>query len=43
MTLSAKRDADQYFTTGNARLRYRDTGRGPPILMVHGWTLDLEM
>jgi pimeloyl-ACP methyl ester carboxylesterase len=43
MTLSAKRDADQYFTTGNARLRYRDTGRGPPMLMVHGWTLDLEM
>ena len=26
-----------------ARLRYRDEGRGPPVLLVHGWTLDLQM
>lgn len=39
----AKRDVDQYFTTDGARLRYRDEGCGPPLLMVHGWTLDLQM
>jgi pimeloyl-ACP methyl ester carboxylesterase len=37
------RDADQYFTSDGARLRYRDEGCGPPVLMVHGWTLDLQM
>ncbi len=26
-----------------ARLRFRDEGRGPAVLLVHGWTLDLEM
>jgi pimeloyl-ACP methyl ester carboxylesterase len=36
-------DVDQYFTTDGARLRYRDGGSGPPLLMVHGWTLDLDM
>jgi pimeloyl-ACP methyl ester carboxylesterase len=34
---------DQYFETGGARLRYRDEGRGHPVLLVHGWTLDLDM
>jgi 3-oxoadipate enol-lactonase len=34
---------DQYFATDGARLRYRDEGAGPALLMVHGWTLDLEM
>jgi 3-oxoadipate enol-lactonase len=24
-------------------LRYRDEGRGPPVIFVHGWTLDLDM
>jgi pimeloyl-ACP methyl ester carboxylesterase len=36
-------DVDRYFTYAGARLRFRDGGRGPPVLMVHGWTLDLEM
>ena len=35
--------ADCYFTTEGARLRYRDEGAGPVIVLVHGWTLDLEM
>lgn len=39
----ANRDVDQYLTTDGARLRFRDGGSGPPVLMVHGWTLDLEM
>ena len=39
----AERDGDWYFMIDGARLRYRDAGRGPPVLMAHGWTLDLEM
>ena len=35
--------ADRYFTADGARLRYRDEGSGPALLLVHGWTLDLEM
>jgi 3-oxoadipate enol-lactonase len=38
-----ERDCDRYLTTDGVRLRYRDQGRGPPVLMAHGWTLDLEM
>jgi pimeloyl-ACP methyl ester carboxylesterase len=33
---------DLYFDTGGARLRYRDEGRGPAVILVHGWTLDLD-
>lgn len=35
--------ADRYFTADGARLRYRDEGGGPAVLLLHGWTLDLEM
>jgi pimeloyl-ACP methyl ester carboxylesterase len=37
--------ADRYLTAaaGGVRLRYRDEGRGPAVLFVHGWTLDLDM
>jgi 3-oxoadipate enol-lactonase len=34
---------DQYFHFEGARLRYRDEGRGPAIVLVHGWTLDLNL
>ncbi|MGH8137791.1 MAG: alpha/beta fold hydrolase [Steroidobacteraceae bacterium] len=34
---------DRYVMLDGARLRYRDEGQGPPVLLVHGWTLDLEM
>jgi pimeloyl-ACP methyl ester carboxylesterase len=34
---------DCYFTVDCARLRYRDEGSGPALLLVHGWTLDLTM
>jgi len=37
------RATDCYFTVAGARLRYRDEGSGPALLLVHGWTLDLEM
>ncbi|MGH8230660.1 MAG: alpha/beta fold hydrolase [Steroidobacteraceae bacterium] len=35
--------ADRYVTVAGVRLRYRDQGRGPAVLLVHGWTLDLEI
>lgn len=34
--------ADRYLVLEEARLRYRDEGSGPPVLMVHGWTMDLD-
>jgi 3-oxoadipate enol-lactonase len=34
---------DRYCQIGDVRLRYRDEGAGPAVLLVHGWTLDLEM
>jgi pimeloyl-ACP methyl ester carboxylesterase len=34
---------DLYLSVRGARLRYRVTGRGPPLVLVHGWTLDLTM
>jgi 3-oxoadipate enol-lactonase len=43
MCIASAGAPDRYFASDGARLRYRDEGRGPPVLMVHGWTLDLEM
>jgi pimeloyl-ACP methyl ester carboxylesterase len=34
---------DLYVTVGGVRLRYRDQGGGPALLLVHGWSLDLEV
>jgi pimeloyl-ACP methyl ester carboxylesterase len=34
---------DRYLDVGGARLRYRDEGHGPAVILLHGWTLDLEM
>lgn len=35
---------DRYFERqGLPRLRYRDEGQGPAVLLVHGWLLDLTM
>jgi len=34
---------DRYLQVLGARLRFRDTGSGPPVLLLHGWTLGLEM
>ncbi|HEX4387667.1 MAG TPA: alpha/beta fold hydrolase [Steroidobacteraceae bacterium] len=35
--------ADRFVVVDGTRLRFRDEGRGPAVLLVHGWTLDLEM
>lgn len=34
---------DRFLALAGARLRYRDEGAGAPVVLVHGWTLDLEM
>lgn len=36
-------EADHFLDIDGVRLRYRDEGRGPPIILLHGWTFDLEM
>lgn len=33
---------DQYFTVGTLRLRYREIGRGSPVVMLHGLMRSLE-
>lgn len=33
---------DRYLGIGGERLRYRDEGKGPAVLLVHGWALDLN-
>jgi pimeloyl-ACP methyl ester carboxylesterase len=35
--------ADQYLAVPGARLRYRDEGAGASVVLVHGWTLDLDI
>ncbi len=35
--------SDLYLQVEGARIRYRETGNGPAVILVHGWTLDLEM
>jgi 3-oxoadipate enol-lactonase len=35
--------SDRYLRVDSELLRYRDEGQGAAILLVHGWTLDLEM
>ncbi|MGH8299260.1 MAG: alpha/beta fold hydrolase [Steroidobacteraceae bacterium] len=34
---------DRHLPVTGALLRYRDEGRGPAVLLIHGWTLDLDM
>jgi 3-oxoadipate enol-lactonase len=35
--------ADAQIEVDGARLRYRDEGVGPPLLLIHGWALDLDV
>jgi 3-oxoadipate enol-lactonase len=35
--------ADGFIEVDGARLRYRDEGAGFPLLLIHGWALDLDM
>jgi 3-oxoadipate enol-lactonase len=42
ITRMPARSSDSYLETGGVRLRYRDEGRGCAVILVHGWTLDLD-
>lgn len=37
------RDCDGFTEHDGVRLRYRVAGRGPTVLLIHGWALDLDM
>lgn len=39
--LPASANHDRFLPHDGARLRYRDEGAGAPLVLVHGWTLDL--
>jgi len=41
--LPGRREGDQYLDVDGARIRYRVAGAGPLVVLVHGWTLDLQM
>jgi 3-oxoadipate enol-lactonase len=43
MPSSLAPDQDLYLWVEGTRLRYRDAGSGPAVLLIHGWTLDLDM
>ena len=34
---------DELIEVRGARLRVRTAGKGPAVLLIHGWTLDLDM
>jgi pimeloyl-ACP methyl ester carboxylesterase len=34
---------DRFLSLDGAQIRYRDEGRGAAVLLIHGWTLDLEI
>jgi pimeloyl-ACP methyl ester carboxylesterase len=36
------RSSDLYLETDGVRLRYRDEGLGSVVILLHGWTLDLD-
>lgn len=42
-SLAAPRPADLELPVPQARLRFRDEGTGPAVVLIHGWTLDLRM
>ncbi len=34
---------DQWFSRGDARLRFREAGRGQPVVLLHGYTQRIEL
>ena len=30
---------ERYFEVGGVKLRFKESGRGPALVLVHGWTL----
>jgi 3-oxoadipate enol-lactonase len=43
MQTSGNAPAEAWIEVHGARLRYRDEGHGPAVVLLHGWALDLEM
>jgi len=41
--MAGKPPADLQLAVSQARLRFRDEGAGPALVLIHGWTLDLDM
>jgi 3-oxoadipate enol-lactonase len=42
--MASNQSADRFLESADLpRLRYRDEGHGPAVLLVHGWLLDLTM
>ena len=41
--LAAAAATDRWCDSDGATLRYRDQGSGPAVMLVHGWTLNLDM
>lgn len=41
--MSVAAATDRHCVCNGTSIRYRDEGSGPTIILVHGWTLDLEM
>lgn len=41
--MSVRSGCSRYLDAGNVRLCYRDDGRGPALVLVHGWLLDSTM
>jgi pimeloyl-ACP methyl ester carboxylesterase len=41
--MSTHTASDRYLDRAGARLRWRLEGSGPPIALLHGWALDLEI
>lgn len=42
-TLTLATASDQWVTVGDLRLRYREIGEGPPVVLLHGYTDNLAM
>jgi pimeloyl-ACP methyl ester carboxylesterase len=40
---ATRQGSDRYLDVAGIRLRFRDEGRGPAVILLHGWTFDLEM
>jgi 3-oxoadipate enol-lactonase len=42
-TAAAAASDDRFLNLDGAQIRYRDEGSGAAVLLIHGWTLDLEI
>lgn len=43
LTPAVSAAADAFFDSNGVRIRYRVTGNGEPVVLIHGWAADLSM